>query len=108
MYMLEMKTKWFEYLSEQNDINLKSIMIDYFNDKIDIEQLNNIITEKDLLSFHLFKKEILLDNLILNLIIALLLCSKSKSPEYTKSAITFSFIFITYHLLIYRFQLLNI
>lgn len=64
--MLEMKTKWFEYLSEQNDINLKSIMIDYFNDKIDIEQLNNIITEKDLLSFHLFKKEILLDNLILN------------------------------------------
>lgn len=66
MYMLEMKTKWFEYLSEQNDINLKSIMIDYFNDKIDIEQLNNIITEKDLLSFHLFKKEILLDNLILN------------------------------------------
>lgn len=60
----KIKNLWLLHLSEQDNVNLPSIMEDYFNDKLDFETLNAKITELDIVSFITFKKSIVIDDFL--------------------------------------------
>ena len=60
------KNKWFKYLSDQENDSLVQIMENYFNDRIDFDTLNNKVIDLDLISFRVFKKGIMMDDLLMD------------------------------------------
>lgn len=60
------KKKWFKYLSDQENENIKPFLTDYFNDNIDFEELNHNINQNGLLNYKLFKKGLIIESLFLS------------------------------------------
>lgn len=61
-----MLEKWYAYLSDQKNPDLAPLMESYFNDNIDLEELNYSIMELDaqILTYAEFKKDQYLDQLL--------------------------------------------
>tara|TARA_R110000772_G_scaffold2410_2_gene8429 strand:- start:54253 stop:54441 length:189 start_codon:yes stop_codon:yes gene_type:complete len=59
-----MKEQWFKYLSEQNNEELIPTMIDFFNDVIDFDELNEKVANLDLVDFYIFKKNSYIDDIL--------------------------------------------
>lgn len=59
-----MEKKWLKYLSEQDNKELVPIMSEYFNDEIDFEELNEKVYSLGLTDFYLFKKGLIIDDIL--------------------------------------------
>lgn len=63
--MKEPKDKWFKYLSKQKDADIRPTMSEFFNNKINFEELNGKICECGLQDFYTFRKELIIEELLL-------------------------------------------
>lgn len=59
-----MENKWLKYLSDQNNEELIPIMEQFFNDEIDLMELNDKVCNLGLLDFSQFKKEKNIDDIL--------------------------------------------
>jgi len=61
---IKIKDKWFKYLSEENNKDLKPILVKFFNNDISFEGLNCEISNLALSNYYKFKKDFLINELI--------------------------------------------
>ena len=61
----ETKDKWFRYLSEQGN-DLRPVMTKFFNEEIDFDELNIELCDLGLLDFYSFRKNIIIDTLLID------------------------------------------
>ena len=62
-----MEKKWLKYLSESGNTELVPIMEKYFNEEIDLMELNDEIYNIGLATLDVFKKDIEIDKLFKDL-----------------------------------------